>query len=150
MDSYGAVKTLHFIGIVGWLGAAAALFALLGSARMLPDSREKLGTLARKIYLMVQAPAMLVVLGTGVFQIVMLVGLDSEYFKNARWLHNKIMLVLGLVVVDHLLMHRARKASKPEGDESAQIPTAKSLKILAAIGALLVVGVLGLVAFGAS
>lgn len=150
MDSYAVVKTFHFIGIVAWMGSMVAVISLLGASRLVPEVRPTLGGLARKLYLSVQAPGMLIVLATGVIQIVMLVGQDSEYFRTSRWLHNKIMLVLGLMVIDHLLMHRARKASKPEGDEKAELPTAKALKVLGGIGAALLVGVMVLVASGAS
>lgn len=134
MDFMPVLKGIHVVSIITWMAGLFTLGTLLQMARadgVDTEARGALGQRFRAIYLKIVAPALGLTLVTGITQMVMYIQEIPGWMKMSRWIHWKIMIVVGLMAVDHILMRRGIKLrKKPE-------EAVKPFTVLAIIGIVL-------------
>lgn len=101
------VLTLHLTGIVFWVGSLMARVLMLGrlTAPGSADARPVVATLHRRLHLMVEVPA---------FVILFIAGLALLHLTRtpltASWLLVKLLLVLVLLALDGLVSVQIKRA----------------------------------------
>lgn len=119
MELFAWLKGIHVASVIVWIGAiitTATLLTLAGRDAL----RAGLAPVVRPFYLRVQSPAMGLTLITGITQMVLYIQQVEGWMKTNIWLHYKIMVVFGLLVLDHILMRRALKLHRsPEAAPGA-------------------------------
>lgn len=98
-----ALTWLHVSGNIVWIGAILAVGVIVASE--LSDSRTR-GALALQIYRRLAVPAFVVSL---VFGAVRLFRDTSYYLKEHHWMHGKLALAVGVIVIHHVLGARAKR-----------------------------------------
>jgi len=115
----GWPRLFHVFGAVAYIGgilAVSRLLALLPSTEAGP--RASAAALARRVYLTVALPGLVVLLLAGLHT-AFADPREQHYFRQP-WFHMKLTVVLLLLVVDHLLVLRPLKAlARGEGDPQA-------------------------------
>lgn len=98
------LQTLHVLGNLFWIGAIVATGLLLVTKG--PGSTRDRAALARQIYLKLAVPAFGVSFLAGTLRLL----LDlSYYFTEKHFMHAKLPLAVGVVVIHHLVGARARR-----------------------------------------
>ncbi len=101
------VLTLHLTGIVFWVGSLMARVLMLGrlAAPGSADARPVVAVLHRRLHLMVEVPA---------FVILFIAGLALLHLTRtpltATWLLVKLLLVVALVALDGLVSVQIKRA----------------------------------------
>jgi uncharacterized membrane protein len=142
---------VHLVGFAAYLGAGFAQQTFMkksaeaGLAATLRDEYERL---AAAVVTKIELPAIAVQVVTGIAFIAL-----SPAWMTMGWLHGKLACVVGLLGLSHAEMFNARKIVKARaarGDgASGEIAARKARHALwGALGTVLVVALLGLVAYG--
>jgi uncharacterized membrane protein len=118
----GWVRLFHVFGAVAYLGGILAVSRILA---LLPSAEEALrrgaASLARRAYLTVALPGLVVLLLAGLHT-AFADPLGRGYFRQP-WFHMKLTLVVLLLAVDHLLLLRPLKAvARGEGEGAVPGP----------------------------
>src|SRR3990172_4785818 len=102
------VLTLHLTGIVFWVGSLMARIFLLGrlAAPGSADARPVVAVLHRRLHLMVEVPAFIVLLIAGLALLHL-----TRSSLAASWLLTKIVLVAVLVALDGLVSVQIKRAA---------------------------------------
>ncbi len=151
-----AILLFHLLGFAAYLGAGFGQLRLIkrSSARdVTPAVRDELERLAATVVTMIELPAIMVSVLSGVAFIAM-----TPELLTHGWLHGKLTCVLILLVLSHLEMFNVRAIVKlragrqpvPAGAQSADAAIDARKRrhgVFGAVGSLLVVAVLVLVVF---
>ncbi len=102
-----AVLTLHLTGIVFWVGSLMARVFLLGrlASPGSAEARPLVAGLHRRLHLMVEVPAFIVLLIAGLALLHL-----TRSSLTASWLLAKLVLVAVLVVLDGLVSVQIKRA----------------------------------------
>jgi len=138
---------LHLIGFAAYLGAGFAQqrFVKASAADGLADAvRDAYERLAAAVVTKIELPAIFVSVLSGVLFIAVTPGLMRQ-----PWLHAKLTAVLLLLVLSHLEMFNARRIvrAREAGATSEIAERKKRHGLFGAIGTVLLLAVLGIVAF---
>jgi uncharacterized membrane protein len=118
-DAANWPRLFHVLGVVTYVGgllAVSRMLALLPSTAA--EQRTAAAALARRVYLTVPIPGLVVLLLAGLHS-VFADPLKKDYFHQP-WFLMKLTLVLVLMTVDHLLVLRPLKSlARGEGDPAA-------------------------------
>ena len=103
-----AVLTLHLTGIVFWVGSLMARVLLLGrlASPGSGEARPVVAGLHRRLHLMVEVPAFILLLITGLALLHL-----TRTPLNAPWLLVKLVLVALLLALDGLVSVQIRRAA---------------------------------------
>ncbi len=142
---------LHLVGFAAYLGAGFSQQNFLRKSRqggLAAAVRDEYERLTAMVLTKIEVPAMGAQVVTGIAFIAM-----SPEWMRMGWLHAKLACVLGLIGLSHAEMFNARKIVKAraaQGDgANEEIEARKGRHALyGTIGTVLVVAVLGLVAYG--
>ena len=128
-------RTLHLLGVIFWVGGMGARMLLLGSLQAGTNEalRTQLYEAQRRVHLKMEVPAFLVALLAGLF----LVHATRVTFHQA-WFSVKMLLLLGVILVDLFVSRRFRalKTSGGQGRAAALtvvLLTLASLMVFAAL-----------------
>lgn len=133
---------LHVLGAVMWISGLFAMSrALLAQAKDAGPGRPALGALAGKFHIMALLGAVLSIL-SGLNQI-MLWGMPM--FRQQRWLHHKLTVVIALIVVHVMIWNTQRKWATASAD--APLSRGRAAGLHGMVG-LFLLAILGLVFFG--
>jgi uncharacterized membrane protein len=146
-----ALVLFHLVGFAAYLGAGFAqqrFMAMSAADGRPPTVRDAYERLAAAILVRIELPALFAQVATGVIFIALL-----PQWLHQGWLHGKLTCVAALLVLSHLEMFNARRIVKTRADRgdagAADIAARKRRHAtLGAIGALALVVVLLLVAYG--
>jgi uncharacterized membrane protein len=133
---------VHVLGAVLWMSGLFAMSrALLAQAKDAGPGRPALGALAGKFHVMALLGAGLSIL-SGLNQL-MLWGMPA--FRQARWMHHKLTMVIGLLIVHVIIFTTQRKwlAAAPD----ATLSRGRAAGLHGMVG-LFLLAILGLVFFG--
>ena len=101
----------HLIGVVLWMGGLMAFSRILGyHPKELPSARPRFTFVEGRLNWLVSVPGALV---TIVFGLWLAVDHGMAWFRVASWMHWKLTLVLGVVVIHTILTikhHQIRRA----------------------------------------
>ena len=102
------VLTLHLTGIVFWVGSLMARVLMLGrlAAPGSADARPVVAVLHRRLHLMVEVPAFIVLLIAGLALLHL-----TRSSLTASWLLTKLVLVAVLVALDGLVSVQIKRAA---------------------------------------
>lgn len=91
------LKLFHVLFVIGWLGSLLTLTYFLGYlVKEAPLVQESIGKVAKKIYLRVDLPSMVLGVGLGLA----LLFLKEDINWKAPWLHMKLTFAFLLIVCD--------------------------------------------------
>ena len=103
----------HFLGLILWAGGLLALTRLLASHAAKPtgpEATERLVAVEKAIYRFVAAPGAFLVLLTGIAMLH-----AAPALLKQPYMHAKLTLVVGLLVIDHMSMRGYKKLAKGVG-----------------------------------
>jgi protoporphyrinogen IX oxidase len=146
-----ALLFAHLVGFAAYLGAGFAQQQLMARSRqagLASAIRDEYERLAATILTRIELPALMAQVATGV----VFIALDPAWLRLG-WMHGKLGCVVILLGLSHAEMFNARaiaKARATRGDgANADIDARKTRHAtLGAIGALVVVTLVGLVVYG--
>jgi uncharacterized membrane protein len=105
----GWFKLAHVLGVIAYAGGVLFTAKMMGSlVKLDPPIRAGAAAAARKAYLGVAMPGLLLLLGTGLYTAI----LDTEgkgYFKQG-YFHIKLLAAFLVLIVDHMLVMKPLKA----------------------------------------
>lgn len=133
MNRLDTLKLLHVLFIFIWIGSLLALTRLMGyHAKQTEETQRSLGKIYRRMYLLVDLPAMVLAIFLGVVLLV-LKGINLK----AGWFHMKMTFTVLLVICDIYAGRQAFYLSKHlVGGKGVKY------KILHGLTALFLIGVL--------
>ena len=142
---------IHLVGFAAYLGAGFAQQQCMGRSiknGVAAAVRDEYERLSASIVTTIELPSLLVQVATGVTFLVL-----TPVWLTQGWLHGKLTCVLALLVLSHLEMFNARKIVKARaarGDAaSAELADRKARhRLLGTLGSVVVVLLIGLVAYG--
>ena len=126
-----ALVAAHVMGNVVWIGALLAAALLTGRGRFSADPVE-VGTLARRVYLTLAAPAFAVSLSAGLA----LIALAPRVYAHLPWMHAKLAFALVVIVLHHAIGSRARHLANGHSDAGRGMTFVAAVAIVAAAGAV--------------
>lgn len=109
--NYLVLKASHFIAIVAWFAGLFYLPRLFVYHAATQDqiSHERFQIMERRLYYAIMWPSAILVTLFGF----LLISLNSQYYLHARWMHNKLTLVL-ILWIYHLYCGHIIKNFKRE------------------------------------
>jgi uncharacterized membrane protein len=142
---------VHLLGFAAYLGAGFAQQQFMKRSReaaMASGIRDEYERLAATIVTRIELPALMVQVATGAA----FLALDPAWLRLG-WLHGKLACVVALLALSHAEMFNARavvKARAARGDgANADVDARKARHAtFGAVGTLVVITLLGLVAYG--
>jgi uncharacterized membrane protein len=148
-QTYAWLKAAHLIGMVVWVGGMFAVYWLLRIHSHLPrETSEKLTLMERSLALMMDLGAALAI-GCGlVMAIKGLPGAPTNWFKQGKWLHIKLVFVILTILPVHGML-RARIKRFGQG-RIGDVPAWQWSLLLAGLTATIVVASTKLATFDGS
>jgi uncharacterized membrane protein len=146
-----ALLFVHLVGFAAYLGAGSAQQLLMTRSReggIVAALRDEYERLAASVVTKIELPALMAQVLTGVGFIAL-----SPAWLKLGWLHGKLACVVALLVLSHVEMFNARaivkmRAARGEA-ASAEVEARKARHAtFGAIGSLVAVALVGLVAYG--
>jgi uncharacterized membrane protein len=95
---------VHVVSNTVWIGALLSVSVLAARAPFMADPTD-VGSLARRVYLRLAAPAFLASLASGVGRI----WLTPGAYVHLSWMHAKLLFALGVIVFHHIMGGRVRR-----------------------------------------
>jgi uncharacterized membrane protein len=146
-----ALIFIHLFGFAAYLGAGFAQQQFMGRSLALGIShelRDEYERLAAAIVTMIELPALLAQIATGVVFLVL-----SPMWLTQGWLHGKLTCVVVLLGLSHAEMFNARRIVKARvaGGDGASVEIARRKArhaTFGTIGTLAVITLLALVSYG--
>ena len=142
-----AIFVLHLIGFAAYLGAGFAQLQLMKKSVVSTGAmRAELEKMAAKVIVMIEVPAIMLQIATGIAKLVM----TPEWLKQG-WLHGKLTCVFFLLILSNVEMFNARAIVRLREDgvvESEIEARKKRHNVYGTIGSVLVVLLLGCVTVG--
>jgi putative membrane protein len=123
---------LHLLGNVLWIGALLSVVTVVGRARWMADPSE-IGALARRIHMRVAVPGFLLSLAAGIGRLL----LDPEALLRLPWMHVKLTLAVGIIVIHHVIGSRVRRVAEGARRSAPGVGVLGALVLLCAAGAVL-------------
>ncbi len=142
MDSflvYKIIKSLHIISVISWMVGMLylpRLFVYHTQATKKSETSETFKIMEKKLLKFIMNPAMIL----SYFFAIILIIQFPEYYKNAGWLHTKILLVLILSALHGYFAVTVKKFATDQN-----IKTAKFYKIINEIPTILMILIVVLV-----
>lgn len=122
-----ALRTLHVCANLLWIGSILSVALALRAAGAAPLDR---GRIALSLYRAVAAPAF----GISFLAAVALLLLEPRYyFVQSHWMHAKLPLALGVIVLHHWLGLKAKRMARNSGSPPGALPAV--LLVVGAMGA---------------
>lgn len=122
---------LHVTANMVWIGAIAAVAAILVAPSATADRNQHKGQLALHLYKRWATPAFTISFVLGVARL----SLDLHgYFVRTHFMHGKLLFAFAVIGLHHVIGARAKKyAQAPETNVGAVIPLISALIICAAV-----------------
>lgn len=130
MDLGTAIKWLHVIGNVFWIGAIAAVGMLILSKA--GDAKTR-GELALEIYKKVAVPGFVLSFALGFARLMMD---TSFYLREHHWMHGKLVFAVVAIGLHHVIGARAKKLANGETKEPGPTKVLLAVFAVSAIAAL--------------
>jgi putative membrane protein len=113
-----ALVAAHVLSNVVWIGSILSVAMLVERARFMADGAE-IGALARRVYTRLAVPAFL---GSFVFGVIRFAA-DVRSYAHMPWMHAKLTLAFGVIVLHHIIGARAKRVAggSPEAGKGAQV-----------------------------
>jgi putative membrane protein len=127
-----ALVATHVTANVVWIGALLAVALLAGRGRFSADPGE-VGTLARRVYLTLAAPAFVLSFAAGLARILM----GPQIYLHLPWMHAKLTLALVVIVLHHVIGARARRVASGDANAGRGMPVLAVAAFVFAAGAVL-------------
>jgi putative membrane protein len=97
----GWLVGFHLIGVVLWMGGLLAFSRILGyQSKELPSARPRFTFVESRLNMLVAMPGALL---TIVFGVWLAVQHGAAWFRVAAWLHYKLVLVVGVLIIHTIL-----------------------------------------------
>jgi len=107
----------HVLGVILWMGTLFVVSRLLAEHAEHPTAGEALTRLEQRLFATIIHGGAAVVIATGILQV-----LEQPAFLRQGWLHAKLLLVLGMVVLDVRLYRRMQALhALPSGVTRAEL-----------------------------
>jgi putative membrane protein len=138
VDLYGWVKAFHIIAVIAWMAGMLylpRLFVYHAAAARGSDLAETFKGMERRLLRQIINPAKVVALLLG-----FVLAIQGAWFRSG-WFHAKLLLVIGLIAVHGFLAASVRRFGR---DENIRSP--RFYRVVNEIPALLMVGIVILVA----
>jgi putative membrane protein len=131
------VLAFHLLGVVLWMGGLLAFSRILGyHAKEAPSVRPRFTYIEGRLNGLVAIPGAVLTIAFGLW-LVKIYG--AQWFRVARWLHWKLVLVIAVVLVHTVLTVAHRRIARQRPDE----PVSRALfASLHGIVGLLLIGIL--------
>jgi len=115
----------HLVGVVLWMGGLLTFSRILGyHARESPSVRPRLSFIEGRMNWLVAVPGAVLTTGCGVW----LIGIyGAAWFRVARWMHWKLVLVIVVVIIHFVLTVYQRKIARRRPDEPVSRGLAASM-----------------------
>jgi putative membrane protein len=127
-----ALVAAHVTANLVWIGALLAVALLAGRGRFSADPAE-VGTLARRVYLTLAAPAFLVSFAAGLARIL----IAPQVYLHLPWMHAKLTLALVVIGLHHVIGARARRVAGGDANAGSGMPVLAVAALVFASGAVL-------------
>jgi protoporphyrinogen IX oxidase len=127
-----ALLALHILANVVWIGSILAVALLTGRGRFSADPVE-VGTLARRVYLTLAAPAFIASFLAGVT----LIALTPRVYARLPWMHAKLMFAFLVIALHHVIGGRARRVANGQSQAGRGMATIATVTFVCAAGAVL-------------
>jgi putative membrane protein len=127
-----ALVAAHLTANVVWIGALLAVAVLAARGPFSADPVE-VGTLARRVYLTLAAPAFLVSFAAGVGRI----AIYPQLYLHLPWMHAKLTLALVVIALHHIIGGRARRIANGQASAGRGMPVLAVAVVFFAAGAVL-------------
>jgi putative membrane protein len=127
-----ALVAAHLTANVVWIGALLAV-ALLAARGPFSADPVEVGTLARRVYVTLAAPAFLVSFAAGVGRI----AIYPQVYLHLPWMHAKLTLALVVIALHHIIGGRARRIANGQANAGRGMPVLAVAVFAFAAGAVL-------------
>ena len=108
---------VHIFGLVLWAGGLLATTIVMGrlSDEQSPEARAALGKVQRILLRAFVDPGALLTVLAGII----LITTNRSYYLHARWLHIKLVFVLGLIILHGITAMRSKKLASGQASLSS-------------------------------
>ena len=140
-ELYHWIKALHIIAVISWMAGMLylpPLFVYHTQVKIGSEASELLKTMEWRLLRFIINPAMIVTWGAGLWLVYYTNALDAA--QNGKWMHYKLLLVVGMQVVHAMLARSRRQFANDKNTKST-----KFFRILNEVPAVLMIGIVILV-----
>ncbi len=132
MHAHGLLLVVHVIANLVWIGSILAVVVTLSS-----DAEARVrGRIARSVYKKLAAPAF----GVSFLAATALLFTNLQlYFVHTHWMHGKLPLALGVIVLHHVIGARAKRMESGKLSEPGPVAVLGGVLFLCALGAAFLV-----------